>query len=236
MSDEHPSLEKVIDQAITSRLTALNVMLPGKIVKVDVTKGKCDVQPLLKSKAADGTVKSRPVISGVPIGFYRAGNAFITLPVKIGDYVEIRFSQRSLDLWLTKGGDVDPLDPRKFHIKDAVAYPGLYPFTMPPVGASADDIIIQNTSASKVRIKPDGTIELEGTTAIKALADLVVLSGDSDAVALASKVMTELSALVTYINTHTHPYTNVAAPAVTSAPSVPKSAAGQVKSDKVKAE
>jgi len=196
------SLTKVVEDAIEARLGELHTCMPAKVVKVDVAAAKCDVQPILKRKYGDGEVVKLPVISNVPISFYRAGNAFISLPVHVGDYVELRFSERSIDIWKSKGGDVDPLDPRKFDLSDAIAYPGLYPFTMPPEGATANDIVIKNDQ-STIIIKPDGVMEITGS-AIKLLADLIELSGNSDAIALGSKVLTELQKLYTHAITHVH--------------------------------
>lgn len=187
------TLSKVIEDAIEARLGSVYTMLPGVITKVDVAKGQCEVQPLIKRKFSDGEVLEQPRISNVPIANYRAGNAFITLPVKVGDTVELRFSQRSLDIWLSKGGNVDPLDARKFHITDCVAYPGMYPFDKPPTGASPDNIVIKNEDSTLV-IKPDQ----------------IDLYGSGDAVALASKVMDRLDKIKTAFDGHTHPATTTA--------------------------
>lgn len=235
MSSENPSLAKVIEDAIENRLSSLNTMLPGKVVAVDVAKGKCSVQPLIKRKYADGTVKDLPVIANVAIANYRAGKAFITLPVKVGDMVEVRFSQRSLDIWLSKGGSVDPLDPRKFHISDAVAYPGMYPFSDPPAGATADDVVIKNDTTTVI-IKPSGEVQVTAQSAIKLLSDLIVLSGDGDALALASKVLTELNNIKTAYDSHTHLYSpGPGGPTPSAAPAVPLTAPQSVASTKVKA-
>lgn len=215
-----PSFSKVLKDAIEERLLDVHTTIVARVTKVDVAKGMCDAQPVIKRKYADGEVVELPVISNVPIANYRAGNAFISLPVKVGDYVELRISERSLDVWLEKGGVVDPLDPRKFNLTDAIAYPGVYPFTMPPEGATADDIIIRNGS-SKITVKPDGVI---------------ALGGESDAIALASKVLTELENIKTAFDNHTHLYNpGPSAPAPSQTPAVPMTAPQPVASEKVKA-
>jgi hypothetical protein len=136
--------------------------LPGKVTKVDVKAGRCDVKPLLKKKHhASGEVTEIPVIPNVLIGTYRAGQAYISLPLKVGDYVELKFCERSIDLWATKGGTVDPKDSRRFDLTDATAYPGMYPLTDPPVDADPDNIVIKNRF-SKFEIAPDGKFALSG--------------------------------------------------------------------------
>lgn len=180
---EGPTLAKLMEDAINAELVQVNTCLVAKVVAVDVAAAKVDVQPVLKRRYADETLKEMPVITSVPIANYRAGDAFITLPVKVGHYVELRFSQRSLDIWLNKGGVVDPQDRRKFHLQDAIAYPGIYPFTEPPQGATADDIIIKNADA-KITIKPSGkflfaSASEELMTQLIALAEQVQLIADT---------------------------------------------------------
>lgn len=216
---ERVSLQKVMTDAIEGRLTDVHTCLPGKVVKVDVTKAKVDVQPVLKRKYADESIVELPVITNVPLALYRAGEAFISLPVKVGDFVMLMFSERSLDIWLSKGGTVDPADPRKFHLSDAIAYPGVYPFTDPPTGATADDIVIKNGDASLI-VKP-GALELYG---------------NGDAIALASKVMAELNAIKSAFDGHTHITSCGAGPGEAQAPTVPMPSPGSVASTKVKAE
>lgn len=223
----------IVESMIETRIGELHTCLPGKVVKVDVTKAQCDVQPLLKRTYANGEVVSMPVITNVPIAFYRAGKAFITLPVHVGDYVELKFSERSLDVWLEKGGEVDPADFRKFDLSDAIAYPGLYPNSDPPAGATANDIIIKN-DATVITIKPSGEVEIKADNAIKLLSNLITLSGDGDAIALASKVLTELQNIHTWATTHVH--SGVTSGSGSTGPSItPKTPPQTVASTKVKA-
>jgi hypothetical protein len=160
-----PTLSQVLDDTIEARLARAHTMLPGKVTKVDVAAGKCDVQPLIQRQGADGTPVTLPVIPNCPITFYRAsgGKAAVYLPVAVGDYVEIRFCERSLDVWLSKGGTVDPADKRKHNLSDAVVYPGLYPFTEPPIGADPTKLVIVNDKA-KIEMTPDGKFKLQGVS------------------------------------------------------------------------
>jgi len=232
---ETPSFSFVMNQAIENALNNVNVSIPAQVVAVDNAKGFVDVQPVLKKRYSDGELVDIPVISKVPIATYRANDAFISLPVKVGDYVNLIFSQRSLDVWLNKGGIVDPVDPRKFNISDAIAYLGVYPETMPLDGVSSEDLVIKN-AASKISVKPNGEIVLEGS-AIRALADLIVLSGEGDALSLASKVLSELNKIKAAYDSHTHLYSpGPGGPTPTGAPATPMTSPASVASTKVKAE
>ena len=212
-------MSKVLEDAIENRLNSVYTMIPGVVKAVDVPAGKCTVQPLIKKKYGDQTVVEQPSITNVPIANYRAGDAFITLPVKVGDTVELRFSQRSLDVWLSNGGNVDPKDGRKFNISDCIAYPGMYPFSDPPVGASANDIVIKNQEATLI-IKPNA----------------LELYGNGDAVALASKVMSELNKIKTAFEGHGHPVTTSGGSGATTGITAGPITFVDVGSTKVKAE
>lgn len=174
MSGQTPTLAQVITDAIETRLTGLHTMLPGKVVAVDVAKGKCDVQPLIQRQGLDGNPITLPVITNCPIGFYRAGKAAVYLPLAVGHNVEIRFCERSLDIWLAKGGTVDPADARKHQLSDAVAYPGLYDFTQAPADADPANLVIVNDKA-KITMTPDGKFKIQGVAdeLLQCISDLI---------------------------------------------------------------
>lgn len=156
-----PTLTQVITDAIETRLTLLHTTMPGIVTEVDVKAGKCTVQPSLQRQDSEGNAVTFPPIPNCPIAFYRAGTAAIYLPVKVGNKVEIRFCERSLDIWLVKGGTVDPADKRKHNLSDAIVYPGLYDFTDPPKDADPNNLVIVN-GASKITLTPDGKFIIQG--------------------------------------------------------------------------
>jgi hypothetical protein len=212
------SLEYVIEEAIKAKIADLHTCFPAKVVAVNVSEGWCNVQPTIKKKYSDGTIPNPPVINRVPIASYRAGNAFISLPLKVGDYVMVVCAERSIDIWKSKGGVLSPLDYRKHHLSDAIAYPGVYPFTDPPTGASADDIVIKNET-SKITVKPSE----------------IHLWGSGDAVALASLVLARLNQIKSAFDSHTHGGVSSGGSS-TAPPSSGIGSIGSVASTKVKAE
>lgn len=189
----NPTQAKVLKDAIRAALLNVNTCLPGVVTSVDVAAGKCDAKPVLRRKFASGEIVDLPVITNVPIAQLRAGKAFVSVPVKVGDYVLLVFSQRSIDLWLTSGGSVDPKDPRSHALSDAIAYPGVYPFSDPPAGALADALVIKNDQ-STIIVKPNGEIKVEAPAKLEVVAGevdvqcdnaTVVASGNVDATAAA---------------------------------------------------
>lgn len=148
-------LSEVSEQATRRTLLGCWVSLPARIESYDHQTQRASVKPLLRRQ--DG--ESRPVITGVPVMFPRSADASITFPIKPGDGVLLIFSDRSLDLWLARGGEVTPDDPRAHSYNDAIAIPGLYPFTEQSPAENNDDLLVRR-GAIRLRLKADGTVEI----------------------------------------------------------------------------
>lgn len=183
--DETPSLAKVIKDAIEQRLCDVHTCLPAKIISFDGKKAS--VQPQLQRKYSDGEIVTLPVISNVPVMWPQTLNAIVILPLKAGDTGTVFFSERSLDKWLVAGGVVNPDDTRKFHLSDAIFYPGVKPFD-----ASSDydplRIVIKNKDA-RLTVKEDGKFKIENT---KDSEELLTIIDDFLSAVLAAKVNTAL--------------------------------------------
>jgi len=115
-------------QAYNSFMQDVHTCLPGRIETYNSAKQKANVKPLIKKIFSDGTVQELPVIPNVPVIWPRSKDAILHFPLNKGDGVLLVFSERSLDTWLSKGGDAEPGKPRKFDLSDAIAIPGLYSF------------------------------------------------------------------------------------------------------------
>lgn len=172
-----PTLSEVLKEAMEGHTAGIHVALPAEVLKYDKDKQTVDVQPQLKKKYNDGKTAERPAIYNVPVVFPRAGKAFIAMPIKKGHNVLLIFIDRSMDKWKTNGGKVDPDDTRKHHATDAVAIPGLYPFSDPVGIHNDDDIIVKNEGGNFVefRIKKNGHLQVINKTdeLIKVLSDLI---------------------------------------------------------------
>lgn len=136
-----PSLADVIRAFVREGAADLHVSIPAKVVRVDLAKGQLDAKPLVKD-VFEGQAVSVPVITNVPIMWPGAGGFRLTFPLAVEDVVLLVFSDRSLDLWLEKGGEVDPGDPRRHALSDAIAIPGLRSFSSPWSGAAADGVTL----------------------------------------------------------------------------------------------
>jgi hypothetical protein len=173
-----PSLAQVIQLALDRRCANLHVAVPARVERYDSAKQQIDAQPLVKDRYTDDEdevqTERLPVVTNVPLVFPGAGPWAVVFPVAVGDTVLLVFSDASLDVWLAQGGEVDPLDMRRHHLSDAVAIPGLRPFSAPLPGAGGSTMVIG---------KP---------------------GDPTDAVALAAKVDQALTNVKAWLTTHTH--------------------------------
>lgn len=153
----------ILKQVVNYGLTNIHTCLPGEIVDYDYTQQKAKVQPLLRKRYADGTIQSLPEITNVPVVFPSGTGFSMHWPLNAGDNVLLLFSERSLDNWLSTGGEVAPIDPRKFDLSDAIAIPGLIPFpqTTAPQDNTALNIVMGN---ARMKIDPSGTFCFHGVT------------------------------------------------------------------------
>lgn len=145
----------IIRQAINSRLNDLHTALPGIVMSYDPESNKATIQPALNKNYVTG-VQTMPVLENVPVMFPN----FVRFPVNQGDYVLLVFAERSLDLWLSVGGQVTPTDPRKFDLSDAIAIPGLVPFTETYPDNNNQDFVI-DYAGSNIRINSNGDIIID---------------------------------------------------------------------------
>lgn len=173
--DVTPTTSNVIGEALRGLSGSIRVGIPATIVTYDFKKQMATVQPSIKRKGKTGKVSSLPPIYNVPVNHFRSGRTIIHVPLKAGDCVWLQFADRSLDKWLTNGGEVDPEDCRMHHLSDAVAYPGCYPFSASADVANGDDIIIKNGGGCEMRIKPNGHLQVlnNGEELMKILADWI---------------------------------------------------------------
>lgn len=135
-----------------------NTCLPCKVVSVNYEAQTVDIQPTLKAYVpSSGTYIDRPVIKNVPFWIYRAGDTYITLPIKVGDTGIAIFSQRDMSSWKEVGGSVALPTNRVMDYNDAVYIPYLGTKATAVKGYNPDHIeIVKNGKTITVK---DGTLE-----------------------------------------------------------------------------
>lgn len=153
------TLTKAIQTVVENMLLDLHTCIPGRIEKYDYIKQLAEVKPLIRQDYNDDTTESMPVIANVPVMFPRTKKSIIHFPLVKGDYVLILFSERAMEKWLSLGGEAESGDKRKYDLSDAIAIPGLLPFSEPSLAENNEDLLVKHND-SIVRIKKNGDIDI----------------------------------------------------------------------------
>lgn len=131
MSDtsRSPTLSEVLREVFGSFMDDVHVAMPCRVESYDAATQCVNLQPVIKQAYLDEEgerVAARlPVLVNCPVQFPGGGKFRVTFPITAGDTGMAIFSESSLDVWLKEGGEVDPLDDRRFHLSDAVFLPGI---------------------------------------------------------------------------------------------------------------
>lgn len=145
--------------SVFSVLNNCHTAMPGIITSYNASTNKATIQPALNKAFLSGE-KPLPILENVPIMFPGGSGFNVTFPVNAGDYVLLIFCERSIDLWKSVGGQVTPDDPRKFHLSDAIAIPGLQDFRGDFSDRNNTDFTI-SFGGSTIRIEPSGAVIIE---------------------------------------------------------------------------
>lgn len=214
-----PELAEVIGAAIEAQLGGLHTAMPGQVLAVHATAGfkrqYVDVRPCLRNAietelgelGTDPSVPYReedlPPITRVPVAFPQGGGFFVSLPLQVGDFVLLVFSERNIDRWLTSArksrqGTVSTGDLGQHTLDGAIALPlGPAPLGELLEGVSGTDLVLGHVSGTPLlTMGSDGTVTLHGA---------LVVSGD--VTAGASNPTTEISLLTHKHNSGTGPTT-----------------------------
>ncbi len=187
------SFAQLLKQAIDNRLLDLHTALIGRIEKYDAKTQLADIQPVLKCaiKTSDGTINQEdlPLLVDVPILFPRAGEFFISLPIEVGDYVQVIFNETAIDDFLSESPSrID--SARRFTLQGAAAIPGIYPQAKALKSAHKANLVMGRDEGIQLHIDQE-KIRLGSEKAEEALA-------------IASRVEAEFKKIINVFNGHTH--------------------------------
>ena len=221
-----PTLEEVLQVAMDSRLLDVHTCMPGRIESYDPATQKATVKPMIKrielTEDAQTIEESIPELPEVPVVFPQGGGFFLSFPIAKGDFCLVFFTESSIDTWLSEQGEeANPIDTRRHDLSDAVALVGLNPFKKALPDAHAENLVLGKSGDVQIHVKT-GEIDLGSENA-------------ADFVALAQKVLTELTGIVNGFNAHLHTGVTVG-PGSSGPPATPLPAPGSVAAAKVKAD
>lgn len=115
----------LIKQGIMNYMKEVHTCLPGKIVEFNPENQTAKVQLLIKRIFKNGTIDDLPPLINVIVWQPKAGNYFITFPIKPGDECLVLFSERSLDNWFKSGQAKAPTNFRMHSFSDAICLVGM---------------------------------------------------------------------------------------------------------------
>ena len=176
------------EQAIISAILANNYTIqtstPGIVTAVDLVRQTVSVQPTIQAAVSDkdGVVKNvtLPLLVDVLIGFYRGGGFAVTLPLKVGDEVNVIFSSRCIDGWWQTGGISPQLDARTHDLSDGVAFPQISSLPKALAGVSSQNLQIRTLDGSTfIEITPSGTVKVNATGNVELVAESVIVQATS---------------------------------------------------------
>ena len=135
----------------------------GKVVSVNYKGPTVDVQPMAFTEFNTGVIDKYPIIYDVPVHLPSGANgkARLTMPIKVGDYVGLAFSERNED-------DNNDVNTHQLFAGWAVTQI----FTSGNSKAIDPDNVVLENDKSIVTLKPNGDTSVKNPkVSIEALAD-----------------------------------------------------------------
>ncbi len=198
-------LYNVLDDFVKSALANVHTATIAKVTAVGTKT--ISVKPVI-NRVVRGESIELPVFTKVPPIFLGGGSSYTSYPIAVGDYALLIFTERCFDRWYSGVDNQKPLEMRMHDYSDGFALVGLKNVLQ------AVTIPTQTTHIGVMRVG---------------------VASPTDFVALAAKVLTELQAIKTYLDTvkvtfdaHFHGSSGGAPPVPgLGTPPTPASVAGQ---------
>lgn len=188
-----PSFAQLIKHAIETRLLDVHTALIAKVEGYDATRQLVNVAPMLTRSIetidGDWVNEQLPVLCDVPVLFPRAGGFFISFPIQPGDFVQLIFNETDIEAWF-ENKEPTLKHNQRFTLQGAVALPGIFPQAKALTEAHKSNLVLGKEQGLQIHID-DQKIRLGS-------------AGASEALALASKVKSELEKIRAAFNAHSH--------------------------------
>lgn len=182
-----------------------HTQMPARVVRYFPETCEVELQPCVEDARVtlegDYEHDAFPMLVGVPVIWPGGGDYRITFPLVPGDTGLVEFMEVSTDKWLFTDGTrvVDPQDPRRKHLSDAVFIPGLRTFQRAWQGARQDAITLGKDGGLQVHIS-ETEVRLGGDAATQAVLNGNTYRQAEDAMLNALSTLTNtMAALVTAV-------------------------------------
>lgn len=115
-------LVNIIQSAIKDALADTHTATVGRVVAVNETT--VDIQPVINA-VYNGEDIVLPVFAEVPLINLQGGTSYLHMPVAVGDYGLVFFTERSFDRWYAGTDEVRPPELRMHDYSDGFAIVGV---------------------------------------------------------------------------------------------------------------
>jgi hypothetical protein len=146
----------------------VHTAMPGKVESYNSATRTGQVKPLLKMASIDGTQTEIKSIPDVPFAIYGTAKSGVVLPIAVGDYVLLIFSERTIGQAMQTGAPSNTSLNQMYALGDAIALPGLFPSVSAVPSTGGADITIVN-NGGKVVLNASGDIEIGNHSLVKSL-------------------------------------------------------------------
>jgi hypothetical protein len=148
-----PSTRDMLDRVKQDCSREMNCHLVCRVESFDDAKNTITASAAMKRRFTDGTEVEFPVFTDVPVLTLSGGGAFLSFPIKAGDWCLLLFNDRDIDSWWYSGQVTYPNSPRHHSLSDGIAFVGLRPASDP--FALVTDAVQLHAKAELIRIKND---------------------------------------------------------------------------------
>lgn len=152
MSIETPDMEDLVTQSAQNETAKVNVAVPAFVTSYDEETQKATVQPVVRWRFndpdGDAETELPAPVPSVPVHWPQAGGLALTFPIELGDWVLLVICDRSIDEWEATGAqDNTPQSQRRHDMIDAIAIPGVRPFSDPIADVPTDRLRLGDDTA-----------------------------------------------------------------------------------------
>lgn len=165
----HEPTDNIVDTLfnfIDFKLNGVFTGIPARVTSVDLERNCLDAQPLIRRKDSDQSQHTLPEVYDVPFQILSAdtGKFKITMPIRVGDTVQLQYSQRDLAKFYGSDGKtvVDSLSVLAHQSNPVLAIPCMFTRTN-PTEVRSDALVLQAGTASIVMTE-DGGIDIRSTS------------------------------------------------------------------------
>ena len=193
-----PTQLEAINRLIHSHLLDVHTLLPCKVTAYSAADQTISCQPQVQRAVFDRddvpSFETLPELHDIPVAFPRAGGFYITLPIAVGDFVLVLFSETPTTAWRERGDIVGPGILERHGLNGAFAIPCGFPDTQKLSGVSTDKVVIGRVSGgTALEVDSSGNTTITGNLTVTG-----DISADGD-------VTADADANNISLRNHTHP-------------------------------